>query len=198
MSKRGILMIISGPSGVGKSTIADAVLSRNNGFSHVPTATTRNPRPGEKHGVDYFFLSQEEFESKIQANEFFEHIEYAGNRYGSLVSAVDASLDAGNDVLLVIDVRGAISIKKLRPDAVTVFVLPPRFSDLKARLGGRGTDDEDTVSRRVEIAKTELNYRDRYDYQVINDVVERAADDVEKIRDAERLRSFRNEFSMEE
>lgn len=177
---RGRIVVLSGPSGVGKSTLRRRVVEK----APVPlvrsvSATTRPPRPGEVHGVDYYFLTPEEFAKKQQAGEFLESFQvFGGHWYGTLRAEVERHLSAGRWVLLEIDVQGARRVMELFPDAVTIFVLPPSTEELKRRLLGRGTEDPRKAEERLARAAEELACADQYRYRVINDDLERAADEV--------------------
>ena len=145
------------------------------------SATTRAPRPGEKDGVQYYFLTKEDFEAKIAANAFLEHAKYVDNYYGTLEAPVNEKLEAGYDVILEIEVQGAMQVHEKRPDAVMVFIAPPSFEELANRLRGRGTEDEAKVQKRLETAKGELAQQDKFDYVVVNDTVERAVEELHGI-----------------
>lgn len=191
INRSPFLVVVSGPSGAGKSTVVSRVLSRAAGFAASISATTRPPRAGERDGIDYFFVAKEEFARRRDAGEFLEWAEVHGNLYGTPAAFVDATLRAGTGVLLEIDVQGALAVKGARPDAVLVFLMPPGFEELRARLRGRGTDADDVIRRRLENAKRELSFYDRYDYIVINDDVERCAEDCLAVLRAEALRRER-------
>jgi len=192
---RGKIIVLSGPSGAGK----DAVLAPLFGAGTCPprlrrciTATTRVPRAGEIEGVDYFFLAEGEFRSRIAEGFFLEHACYAGRFYGTPRWWVEKERDGGNDVLLKIDVQGALQVRQAAPDAVLVFIAPPSLAELERRLCGRdpGADPAD-LARRLAIARDELALAPRYDYQVVNDTIERAVEDVRAIVLAERCRTRR-------
>ena len=145
------------------------------------SATTRSPRPGETDGVEYFFRTKEQFEKMIGQDALIEYAQYVGNYYGTLEAPVNEKLDEGFDVILEIEVQGAMQIKKKRPDAVMVFIAPPSFEELASRLRGRGTEDEAKVQKRLETAKGELEQKDKFDYVVVNDTVDRAVDEIKGI-----------------
>jgi guanylate kinase len=193
MKKRGLLFIISGPAGSGKGTIVKRVRELAE-FDFSVSATTRAPRPGEIDGVHYFFTDKEEFRRKIAAGEMLEHAEYVGNYYGTPKKPVDDALSAGKNIILDIDVQGALQVKTKMPEAVMIFVLPPDFETLMRRIRGRGTESEEIIAKRMEKARFELQCFDRYDYAVVNrdNGVEEAAGDVLSILKAETLKTFRN------
>ena len=163
-------------------------------FDFSVSATTRAPRPGEIDGVHYFFTDKEEFRRKIAAGEMLEHAEYVGNYYGTPKKPVDDALSAGKNIILDIDVQGALQVKTKMPEAVMIFVLPPDFETLMRRIRGRGTESEEIIAKRMEKARFELQCFDRYDYAVVNrdNGVEEAAGDVLSILKAETLKTFRN------
>lgn len=180
----GQLVVISGPSGVGKSTVVRGVLDRFGGQLRLSTsATTRPPRPGERDGVEYHFLSDEQFASRREAGEFLECIEVfgRGHWYGTLWSEVRSSLEAGQWVILEIDVEGAQDVLSDFAEAVTVFILPGDMAELECRLRGRGTESEEAIERRLGVARRELQLADRYQYQVVNDTVAKAVDEISHI-----------------
>ena len=167
--KRGVLFVIAWPSGVGKGT-RKAKLFEDfaDRIAYSVSATTRGPREGEVDGKDYFFISRQEFERRVKNNEFLEHAEFAGNCYGTPRAYVEKLLDSGMNVVLEIDVQGALQVMKSMPECVSVFILPPSFEELEHRLRGRGTETEEKVRERLETAKRELPYAPQYDYQIVN------------------------------
>jgi guanylate kinase len=185
-ARRGRLLVFSGPSGVGKSTLLGRVLDRCGDRLHLSvSATTRPPRRDERHGVDYHFVSQEEFHRRRLAGEFLECCEVfgTGHWYGTLLDEVLPSLEAGKWVVLEIDVEGAKTVLSKFPDAVTVFIRPESAEELERRLRQRGTESEQSIGRRLEVARRELATADAYQYQVINDRLDRAADELCQLLD---------------
>lgn len=167
--KRGVLFVFSGPSGVGKGTLKAKLFEEfADRIAYSVSATTRGPREGEVDGKDYFFISRQEFERRVKNNEFLEHAEFAGNCYGTPRAYVEKLLDSGMNVVLEIDVQGALQVMKSMPECVSVFILPPSFEELEHRLRGRGTEIEEKVRERLETAKRELPYAPQYDYQIVN------------------------------
>ena len=167
--KRGVLFVFSGPSGVGKGTLKAKLFEEFAGrIAYSVSATTRGPREGEVDGKDYFFISRQEFERRVKNNEFLEHAEFAGNCYGTPRAYVEKLLDSGMNVVLEIDVQGALQVMKSMPECVSVCILPPSFEELEHRLRGRGTETEEKVRERLETAKRELPYAPQYDYQIVN------------------------------
>lgn len=189
---RGNVVVISGPSGVGKDAILAPLFAAGTcppRLRRCITATTRGPRPGEIEGVDYFFLSPEDFERRIAAGFFLEHASYAGRHYGTPRWWVEAERSGGNDVLLKIDVQGALQVRSAVPDAVLVFIAPPSEAELARRLLGRDpAADPDELARRLAIAREEIALAQRYDYLVVNDTIENAVESIRAIVLAERCR----------
>jgi guanylate kinase len=172
------LFVVSGPSGVGKGTVIGRVRERMPDLALATSATTRSRRAGETDGVEYHFLTPEEFERRVQAGEFLEHVLYAGHRYGTLRSEVERRLATGESVVLEIEVVGAREIKRQMPDAVLVFVAPPTFADLELRLAGRQTDSPDEIERRIAIAREEMHAQPEFDHTIINDDIDRATSEL--------------------
>jgi guanylate kinase len=170
------VFVITGPSGVGKGTLIRALLERVPELELSVSATTRRPRPGETQGVDYWFLSDEEFDRRIAAGDFVEWAEYSGRRYGTLRSELEDRLQAGVPVVLEIEVQGARQVRESMPEAVQIFIVPPSLEALRVRLVGRGTDDPEEVERRLQVAERELTARSEFAHVVVNDRLEDAAE----------------------
>ncbi len=188
MHKRGLLIIVSGPSGAGKGTICKAFLERNKDVCVSVSATTRQPREGEVDGVNYFFLTEEEFKQKIADDEFYEYANNHGNFYGTPRSFVEEKLRNGEDVILEIDFKGAFQVKAFVPDAIYIFILPPSMNELENRIIGRGSESEESLNIRMKNALEEISYIDRYDYYIVNDELDDAVETMECIVKAERQR----------
>jgi guanylate kinase len=177
----GKVFVITGPSGVGKGTLIERLLE------HVPelelsvSATTRDPRPGEVDGRDYHFLTPEEFERRVEAGDFLEHATYSGNRYGTLREEVERRLEEGRSVVLEIEVQGARQVREAMPEAVQIFIAPPDPAALRERLEGRGTDSAAAIERRLRTAETELEAQEEFPHVVVNDEVQNAASELEKL-----------------
>jgi guanylate kinase len=163
------VFVITGPSGVGKGTLIRGLMERLHGLELSVSATTRAPRPGERDGVDYHFLTREEFDRRVAAGEFVEHADYAGRSYGTLRSELDERLRESTPVVLEIEVQGARQVRAAMPEAVQVFIAPPSLEALRARLIGRGTDDRAEVERRLRVAEQELQAQPEFGYVVVND-----------------------------
>ena len=179
--RKSIIIVISGPSGTGKSTVVRRLLESSPLIVSSVSMTTREPRGSEIDGKDYFFVQEEEFIRKRNAGEFLEWAVVHGNLYGTLTSFVDEKLGEGNDLLLEIDVQGGLSVKEKRPEALMVFLMPPSWEELEKRLRGRGTDSEDVIVERLRNARNEMEYAERYDNRVINDSVERCVSEIAEI-----------------
>ena len=192
-NNKGLLIVVSGPSGAGKDTICQKLIKENSNIWMSVSMTTRKPRPLEKEGVDYFFVSNEEFESKINNNTFLEYASYNDNYYGTPKDMVEEKLNEGKDVILVIDINGAINIKKIIPSALFIFIMPPDMETLKNRLIGRKTESKDKVVQRFITAYNEVNNYKKYNYVVVNDKVEDAVNKVKSIIQSEKCRVDRIE-----
>lgn len=189
--EKGLLFVLSGPSGVGKGTVCKALRKRDTQLSLSVSATTRLPRPGETHGVEYFFKTREEFERMIKAGELLEWAEYVGNYYGTPLEYVRKTLDEGIDVLLEIEVQGAMKVKKNFPEGIFIFLAPPSLSELRKRITGRGTETEETIAGRMTVAQEEIEMMKHYDYVIENDEVELACNRIEAVVMAEHCRRSR-------
>ncbi|MDD6042395.1 MAG: guanylate kinase [Eubacteriaceae bacterium] len=186
-SHKGKLFIISGPSGTGKGTICKGLLDNPNIRVSI-SMTTRSPRVGEVHGKHYYFVTRDEFEKTIAEGGLLEYAEVFGNYYGTPKAAVVEKLDQGKDVILEIDVQGALDAKRIYPDSVLIFILPPSLEELRARIEGRGTETEEAINLRLSKALKEMSYIDEYDYYVVNDIIDDAIARTEAIMMAEHAR----------
>jgi len=196
MTREGILLVISGPSGVGKGTLCTAILKEVSDLVYSISATSRSPRPGEVHGVNYYFWRRPEFEAKIERDEFLEWATVYGNLYGTPKTQVQEAVKLGKDVILEIDIEGARQIKEKFRDGVFVFIAPPSLEELARRLTKRGADSDEEIQRRLNLASEELDYVSEYDYIVHNDDLESALLKLKSILLAERcrVRRFRSKF----
>lgn len=191
---KGLLIVISSPSGGGKGTILAKFFAENQNAKLSVSATTRKPRPGETDKVHYHFIEKHEFESLINQGKMLEYATYCDNYYGTLKDVVDQGLDKGEDIVLEIEVQGGAQVKKIAPNCVSVFIAPPSLEVLEQRLRGRGTEDEETITKRLNMAREEMKRIADYDYLVINNTVEEAAEDLKAIVKAEKLRTNRYEY----
>ena len=194
----GLLVVISGPSGAGKGTICKQLLMEMGYLKVSVSAKTRKPRQGEAEGSSYYFIDEEEFINRINKGEFLEYAKVYGNYYGTPKEEVFKQLKAGNDIILEIDIQGALQVKKNYPKGVFIFILPPSLTELKNRIVGRGTDSKEGILRRMECAYDELHYAFEYDYVVLNDHVEEATEKIKHIILAEKNRAIRNKAIISE
>ena len=192
MSNKGILTVVSGFSGAGKGTIMKRLMEKYDNYALSVSATTRAPRPGEEEGREYFFRTVEEFEKMIAKEQLIEYAKYVDNYYGTPRAYVEEQLEAGKDVILEIEIQGALKVKEKFPETLLLFVTPPSARELKDRLVKRGTESMEVILSRMERAREESKGMDRYDYLVINDVLEDCVDEVHKIIQGEHRKSFRN------
>lgn len=190
---KGNLIVISGPSGAGKGTIVEGLKKINKNIWVSISCTSRAPRKGDAEGETYFFLTRSEFEEKIKEGDFLEYAEYSGNYYGTPKSKILDKINSGIDVILEIEIQGALKVKELVPDAIFIFILPPSMTELRKRLVNRGTEDKEKLLKRFERAYKEINEVTKYNYVVINDEVDAAVDKVNSILKSERCRVDRIE-----
>jgi guanylate kinase len=198
VKRRGLLFIVSGPAGSGKTTIINKLIDAGD-FVFSVSATTRAPRPGEVDGVDYFFVTKEDFKDRIRRGEMLEYAQYVDNYYGTPRRAVEKQLEEGKDVLLDIEVQGALQVMQQMKDAVSILILPPNSKELEKRLRSRGTEIESVIQARLERAHLEFKYFTQYNYVVISkdNCVDEAADEIRAIKKAESLKSSRNTYIKE-
>lgn len=185
---KGILLVVSAPSGCGKGTILAEIL-KDKDFYYSVSATTRSPRPGEIDGINYHFLKKDEFEEKIQTGGMLEYAQYCGNYYGTPRDKVFEKIDEGKNVILEIEVQGAMQVRKKCPDAVFIFIAPPSVGELTKRLENRGTESAEVIQQRVSEAAHEISFAKDYDYIVVNDVLEDAIKDFQAVVRAQKLKS---------
>ncbi|PMB84492.1 guanylate kinase [Dolosicoccus paucivorans] len=186
---RGLLIVLSGPSGVGKGTVRAAVFDReDHNYVYSVSATTRQSRPGEVHGVDYHFVTHDEFKELIDQDALLEYAEYVGNFYGTPVAKIEEELAKGHDVFLEIEVQGAMKVRERMPEGVFIFLAPPNLGELENRITNRGTDSQEVIYERMQKAREEIELMKHYDYVVINDEVENAVDQINAIICSEHLK----------
>ncbi len=190
--RKGLLIVISGASGTGKGTVCKKLLADLPKVAYSISATTRIPRPGEVDGREYYFLSVEEFKTWIAEEKFLEYANVYGNFYGTPLNKIEERLNRGEDILLEIDVQGALNVKKKCPDGIYIFLLPPSLDELKRRIEGRGTENPESLARRLKNAVAEIKIGLQYDYVVVNDTIDNAAAQIKSILAAERLKVARN------
>ncbi|MBD8496863.1 guanylate kinase [Paenibacillus arenosi] len=183
--KKGLLIVLSGPSGVGKGTVCKALMKKVQNVTYSVSATTRQPRLGEVDGVNYFFKSHEEFRSMMENDQLLEHAEYVGNYYGTPRAFVEETLAAGKDIILEIEVQGALKVKEKFPEGIFIFLLPPSLEELKDRIRGRGTENEVVIDHRMNVAVEEIALMEHYDYAVVNDEIDLACKRIESVIIAE-------------
>jgi len=191
MIGEGILLVISGPSGSGKGTVVEEI-AKNENYALSISATTRKPRNYEKHGEHYFFCTKDEFKELIKNNMLLEWAEFCGDYYGTPKEYVEKSIKKGENIILEIEVQGALQIKKLLPDSVLIFVMPPTVEELRNRLVKRGTETEELIEKRIKRSNEEITLISNYDYVVINNEIEDAVKDILAIARAERLKTYKN------
>ncbi len=192
MGERGILTVVSGFSGAGKGTVMKEIMGRYENYALSISATTRKPRPGEEDGREYFFKTVEEFEKMIAKDELIEYARYVDNYYGTPKAYVVEQLEAGKDVILEIEIQGALKVKEKFPQTLLLFITPPTARELRNRLKGRGTETEDVINGRMDRAKEEAEGMDQYDYLIVNDVLEECVEQVHQIIQGEHRRCCRN------
>lgn len=192
MKDKGLLLVISGFSGAGKGTVVKRLLEQHNDYDLSISATTRSPREGEQDGREYFFKSKEEFEKMIEASELIEYARYVDNYYGTPKAYVEEQLKEGKNVILEIEIQGALNIKSMFPDAVLLFIMPPSAKELERRLVGRGTEDEATIRARLSRASEEAQGVENYNYIVINDDVDACVETIDSIVKSEKRKAANN------
>ena len=198
MSDKGLLVVLSGPSGAGKDTVLNNLLAKNKNIRISTSATTRSPREGEVDGEDYYFISNEEFVQLISKDGMLEYAEYCGNYYGTPYDQVESWLCKGRDVVLEIEVKGGAQVMKRCPDAVSIFIIPPSLKELEMRLKNRATEPDKIIEKRLNIAREEINAAKDYNYIVVNVTVEQCATDICNIIVSEKMKSYRKINIIEE
>lgn len=193
LKKRGLLIVVSGPSGAGKDSVCNLLKEKNNNMWISISCTSREIRKGEEDGINYFYLTKEEFENKIKNNDFLEYAIYNNNYYGTPLYKIEENLNKGIDVVLVIEVQGALKVKKIYPDAIFIFILPPSMEELKNRLIKRGTESTEKILERFKTAYKEINEISKYNYVIVNNILDEAVSKMQSIIVAERCRVDRIE-----
>ena len=193
LKKRGLLIVVSGPSGAGKDSVCNLLKEKNNNMWISISCTSREIRKGEEDGINYFYLTREEFENKIKNNDFLEYAIYNNNYYGTPLYKIEENLNKGIDVVLVIEVQGALKVKKIYPDAIFIFILPPSMEELKNRLIKRGTESTEKILERFKTAYKEINEISKYNYVIVNNILDEAVLKMQSIIVAERCRVDRIE-----
>ncbi|QYR23694.1 guanylate kinase [Paenibacillus sp. sptzw28] len=188
---KGLLIVLSGPSGVGKGTVCSVLRHKQSDLVYSVSATTRKPRQGEIDGINYFFKSREQFQDMIARDALLEYAEYVGNYYGTPRDFVERTLESGKDIILEIEVKGALMVKEKFPEGVFIFLVPPSLDELKQRITGRGTENADVIDHRMSVAVEEMSLIRYYDYAVVNDQVDTAAHRIQSIIVAEHCRKDR-------
>ncbi len=192
MNPKGLLIVVSSPSGTGKGTVLGRLRERSDKIRSCISITTRQPRPNEINGREYHFVTVDEFRKLADSDELIEWVEYIGNLYGTPVKGIEQMIAQGFDVILEKEVRGAMKIKARYPDSVLIFLVPPSLGELRRRIESRGTESPEIISERLERARIELGYIDKYDYIVVNDTVDETVDKLYAILNAEKLSANRN------
>lgn len=200
MSKRGVITVISAPSGCGKNAVISEAKKLRDGFAYITSATTREIRGEEKEGVDYFYKTEEEFDKLLQSGEILEWDLYCGNRYGTLRSQIEEKIESGMDLMLDLTISGAVAVKKAFPDdTITVFLLPPSIEELRRRLQLRGRESQEQIEKRIETAiNVEIPQVDKFDCIIVNDVLSTASEKLLAVIDAEKLKYKRNQGILDE
>jgi guanylate kinase len=191
IKEKGILFVLSGPSGVGKGTVRKALFEQDTNLKYSISMTTRNIREGEKDGVDYFFRTHDQFKEMIEQNKLLEHAEYVGNYYGTPKQYVEEMIEKGHDVFLEIEVQGAMQVKQNFPQGVFIFLIPPSLEELKNRIQDRGTESEELIASRLQEARNEIEMMESYDYVVVNDTIDHAVKKVQAIVQGEHCKKER-------